>query len=139
MTKDNLVTAPVGTTLEQAKVILQKYKIEKLPIVDDEFNLRGLITIKDIEKSRQYPSSAKDKRGPPVSSCCSGRQLRHHAKGGGPGKSKRRCYSRGYSSRPFQGSPGDRFQNKGNVSGSFRHCRQRRHGRRDPGPHCSRS
>ena len=63
MTKDNLVTAPVGTTLEQAKVILQKYKIEKLPIVDDEFNLRGLITIKDIEKSRQYPSSAKDKRG----------------------------------------------------------------------------
>ena len=63
MTKENLVTAPVGTTLENAKVILQKYKIEKLPIVDNDFNLRGLITIKDIEKSRQFPNSAKDGRG----------------------------------------------------------------------------
>ncbi|MDD2442959.1 MAG: IMP dehydrogenase, partial [Desulfotomaculaceae bacterium] len=63
MTKDNLVTAPVGTTLEQAKDTLRKYKIEKLPLVDDAFKLRGLITIKDIEKTRQYPHSAKDKRG----------------------------------------------------------------------------
>ncbi len=63
MTKDNLVTAPVGTTLEQAKDILRQYKIEKLPLVDDAFKLRGLITIKDIEKTRQYPHSAKDKRG----------------------------------------------------------------------------
>ncbi len=63
MTKINLVTAPVGTTLEQAKVILQKYKVEKLPIVDDDFNLCGLITIKDIEKSRQFPLSAKDNGG----------------------------------------------------------------------------
>lgn len=63
MTKENLVTAPVGTTLEQAKEILQRHKIEKLPIVDENFNLRGLITIKDIEKTRQYPLSAKDKRG----------------------------------------------------------------------------
>ncbi|KJS11156.1 MAG: inosine-5-monophosphate dehydrogenase [Peptococcaceae bacterium BRH_c8a] len=63
MTRINLVTAPVGTTLEQAKVILQKYKVEKLPIVDDDFNLCGLITIKDIEKARQYPLSAKDDGG----------------------------------------------------------------------------
>ncbi|MDD3653565.1 MAG: IMP dehydrogenase, partial [Desulfotomaculaceae bacterium] len=63
MTKENLITAPLGTTLEQAKEILQHYKVEKLPIVDKEFNLKGLITIKDIEKSRQYPSSAKDKGG----------------------------------------------------------------------------
>lgn len=63
MTKEKLVTAPVGTTLNQAKELLQQYKIEKLPIVDDHFNLRGLITIKDIEKTRQYPYSAKDKRG----------------------------------------------------------------------------
>ncbi len=63
MTKINLVTAPAGTTLEQAKEILQKYKIEKLPIVDDDFNLCGLITIKDIEKARQYPLSAKDEGG----------------------------------------------------------------------------
>ena len=63
MTKDNLVTAPVGTDLEQAKAILMKNRIEKLPLVDDEGFLRGLITIKDIEKSVQYPNSARDARG----------------------------------------------------------------------------
>jgi IMP dehydrogenase len=63
MTKDRLITAPVGTTLEEAKDILQHYKVEKLPIVDDDGYLRGLITIKDIEKTRQYPNSAKDKSG----------------------------------------------------------------------------
>lgn len=63
MTRENLITAPVGTTMEQAKKILQRYKVEKLPIVDDDFNLKGLITIKDIEKARQYPNSAKDKGG----------------------------------------------------------------------------
>lgn len=63
MTKENLITAPVGTTLEKAKELLIKHKIEKLPLVDDEMNLKGLITIKDIEKARQYPNSAKDERG----------------------------------------------------------------------------
>ena len=63
MTKDHLVTAPVGTTMEQAQEILSKYRIEKLPIVDDNGMLRGLITIKDIEKSVQYPNSARDSRG----------------------------------------------------------------------------
>jgi IMP dehydrogenase len=63
MTKSNLVTAPVGTTLEHAKEILSQHKIEKLPIVDSEGMLKGLITIKDIEKTRQYPNSAKDERG----------------------------------------------------------------------------
>lgn len=63
MTKDNLITAPEGTTLEEAKKILQRHKIEKLPIVDQNFNLKGLITIKDIEKARQYPNAAKDEKG----------------------------------------------------------------------------
>lgn len=63
MTKDNLVTAPVGTTLEQAKQILMKHRIEKLPLVDENGYLRGLITIKDIEKSVQYPNSARDSMG----------------------------------------------------------------------------
>lgn len=63
MTKDNLVTAPVGTTLEEAKAILARHRIEKLPLVDDDFTLMGLITIKDIEKARQFPHSAKDGRG----------------------------------------------------------------------------
>lgn len=63
MTKENLVTAPVGTTLDDAKDILRRNKIEKLPIVDDNFNLKGLITIKDIEKAIQYPNSARDENG----------------------------------------------------------------------------
>ncbi len=63
MTRQNLVTAAVGTTLEHAKEILAEHKIEKLPIVDDYGYLKGLITIKDIEKARQYPHSAKDERG----------------------------------------------------------------------------
>lgn len=63
MTKKNLITASVGTNLTEAEQILRKYKIEKLPLVDDEFNLKGLITIKDIEKAVRFPSSAKDSRG----------------------------------------------------------------------------
>ena len=63
MTKENLVTAPVGTSLEEAQKILGKHRIEKLPIVDEKGYLKGLITIKDIEKAIQYPNSAKDKNG----------------------------------------------------------------------------
>lgn len=63
MTSKNLITAPVGTTLEEAKKILAAHRIEKLPIVDENFMLRGLITIKDIEKSTKYPNSAKDQNG----------------------------------------------------------------------------
>ncbi|WP_400244671.1 IMP dehydrogenase [Niallia sp. JL1B1071] len=63
MTKENLVTAPVGTTLEEAEKILQRYKIEKLPLINDEGVLKGLITIKDIEKVIEFPHSAKDAQG----------------------------------------------------------------------------
>ncbi|MFE6170525.1 IMP dehydrogenase [Viridibacillus arvi] len=63
MTKEDLVTAPVGTTLDDAEKILQQYKIEKLPIVDDEGVLKGLITIKDIEKVMEFPNAAKDHLG----------------------------------------------------------------------------
>ena len=63
MTKKNLVTAPVGTSLEDAQKILGKHRIEKLPIVDKHNNLKGLITIKDIEKAIQYPNSARDANG----------------------------------------------------------------------------
>lgn len=63
MTKEKLITAPVGTTLDEAKKILHKYKIEKLPIIDKENNLKGLITIKDIEKREKYPNACKDSIG----------------------------------------------------------------------------
>jgi IMP dehydrogenase len=63
MTRDHLVTAPEGTTLEEAKEILGRHKIEKLPLVDAHGRLRGLITIKDIEKARKFPNAAKDDNG----------------------------------------------------------------------------
>ena len=63
MTKENLVTAPVGTTLKEAQGILRKHRIEKLPLVDDQMHLKGLVTIKDIEKAVRYPNSARDKGG----------------------------------------------------------------------------
>ena len=63
MTKENLITAPVGTTMDEAQAILRQHKIEKLPLVDENGYLKGLITIKDIEKSVQYPNSARDSKG----------------------------------------------------------------------------
>jgi len=63
MTKDNLITVPVGTTLEEAEQILHKHRIEKLLVVDDEYNLKGLITVKDIQKKVKYPNAAKDEQG----------------------------------------------------------------------------
>lgn len=63
MSKENLITAPLGTTLEAAESILQEHRIEKLPVVDDNFQLQGLITFKDIQKKKQYPRAAKDSDG----------------------------------------------------------------------------
>ncbi len=63
MTKNNLVTAPVNTSLEDAKAILHRHRIEKLPLVDEAYRLKGLITIKDIDKARKFPNAAKDSRG----------------------------------------------------------------------------
>jgi IMP dehydrogenase len=63
MTRDNLVTVPVGTTLEEAEKILQKHRIEKLLVVDQDFNLKGLITVKDIQKKLEYPRASKDDQG----------------------------------------------------------------------------
>jgi IMP dehydrogenase len=63
MTKDNLVTAPVGTTLEEAKALLHRHRIEKLLVVDDEGNLKGLITVKDIKKAQEFPHASKDSLG----------------------------------------------------------------------------
>ena len=63
MTKENLITVPVGTTLEQAEQILHKHRVEKLLVVDDKYNLKGLITVKDIQKKLKYPNAAKDGQG----------------------------------------------------------------------------
>ena len=63
MTKENLITVPVGTTLEEAKAILHRNKIEKLPVVDEQYRLNGLITVKDIQKRIQFPNASKDGKG----------------------------------------------------------------------------
>src|SRR5450432_4082609 len=63
MTKDNLITVAVGTTLEDAEQILHKHRVEKLLVVDDQYNLKGLITVKDIQKKLKYPNAAKDEQG----------------------------------------------------------------------------
>lgn len=72
MTKEGLITAPVGTSLEEAKRIMGIHKIEKLPLVDKDFHLKGLITLKDIEKTRMYPKAAKDSRGRLLAGACVG-------------------------------------------------------------------
>jgi IMP dehydrogenase len=63
MTKENLITVPVGTTLEQAELILHQHRVEKLLVVDDNYELKGLITVKDIQKKLRYPGAAKDEQG----------------------------------------------------------------------------
>src|SRR5580692_9896924 len=63
MTKDHLITVPVGTTLDEAEEILHRHRVEKLLVVDDQFVLKGLITVKDIQKKLKYPNSAKDRQG----------------------------------------------------------------------------
>ncbi len=63
MTKDDLITVPVGTTLEEAELILHKHRVEKLLVVDDQYNLKGLITVKDIQKKLKYPNASKDEKG----------------------------------------------------------------------------
>jgi IMP dehydrogenase len=72
MTKEGLITAPVGTSIDEARKIMARYKIEKLPLVDDEFHLKGLITLKDIEKTRIFPNAAKDSRGRLLAGACIG-------------------------------------------------------------------
>ena len=63
MTKENLITVPVGTTLYEAEAILHQHRVEKLLVVDDQFQLKGLITVKDIQKRLKYPNAAKDDKG----------------------------------------------------------------------------
>jgi IMP dehydrogenase len=89
MTKENLITVAEGTTLEEAKDILHKNRIEKLLVVDDEGNLKGLITIKDIEKAKQYPFSCKDQLGR-LRCRRRGKVFGRHNQGAGRGRGRHR-------------------------------------------------
>ena len=134
MTKENLVTAKEGITLEEAKEILRKHKIEKLPLVDDEFRLKGLITIKDIEKATVYPNSARDAKGR-----LRGRRHRRDQRRAGPcgrpGGGRRRRAVPGLRPRPQPQYPGVRQAHQGPVPRRAAHRRQRGHRRGHQGPH----
>ena len=135
MTKENLVTAKEGVTLEEAKEILRRHKIEKLPIVDDNYHLKGLITIKDIEKATVYPNSARDEKGRLLVGAAIGVTAdvldRVRAPGGG------RCGRAlpGLCPRPLPQHPGLRAPGEGPVPRRAAHRRQRGHRRGHPRPH----
>ena len=126
MTRDNLVTAREGVTLEEAKEILRRHKIEKLPIVDDENHLKGLITIKDIEKATVYPNSG-------------GRRHRRHPRRAGPGPraggGRRGRALPGLRPRPLQQHSGVRPPHQGPLPRRAAHRRQRGHRGGHPRPH----
>ena len=99
MVKNNLVTAPPNTTLEQAKGILQEHKVEKLLLVNDDGELTGLITMRDIDRVERYPLAARDQTRPAESRSRSRRpRLRANR---GPDSRRGRCNRRRYRSRPF--------------------------------------
>ena len=139
MTSENLITAKVGVTLDEAKAILAKSRKEKLPIVDDDFNLKGLITIKDIEKTIKYPLSAKDEQGTSALRCRS----RHHGKRARScrcaGKSTRRRDRHRLRSRTFRKYLQNTSSHQRALSGSAGNRRKRGNRRGNKRPDRSRS
>ena len=106
MTKEGLVVAPEGTTLKEAQEIMRRHKIEKLPIVDDDFNLKGLITIKDIEKAIQYPPRLQRQRRALAGGRRDRRGERCPGESRGPGGCGGGHYYRGCGPRPFPDGSG---------------------------------
>ncbi len=131
MTKDNLMTVPVGTTLEEAEQMLQQHRIEKLLVVDKDFNLKGLITVKDIQKKIEFPNAAKDEQG----RLARGRGDRRHgglsgARGGNGQRRKWTCSridtAHGHTTRVMDAIR----EVKQQAAGDAASCRKRGHGRR---------
>ncbi len=131
MTKERLITVPVGTTLDQAREILHKAKVEKLLVVDKDFRLKGLITVKDIQKAIKYPNACKDSLG----RLRTRRGGRHRARHAGarhrPGQRARRRARRRHRARPLAGRDGHRQAAAQDVPGRGSDRRQRRDRRGD--------
>ena len=102
MTKENLITVDEGISLEESKKVLHRHKIEKLLVVDQEYNLKGLITIKDIEKVIKYPSACKDSLGRLRVGAASGRRTRQRNEGRRPAEGGLRRDRRRHGSRPLK-------------------------------------
>ena len=127
MTKANLVTVPVGTTLEGAEKILQKHRIEKLLVVDQDFNLKGLITVKDIQKKLEYPRASKDSQGRLITGRRGWRNRRFSGTRHRNVESESGCARYRHRSWPHHKSDG-RDQNDSPASAGNANCRrQRRH------------
>ncbi len=109
MTKTNLITVPVGTTLEQAEQILHQHRVEKLLVVNDDYELKGLITVKDIQKKLKYPNASKDSQG----------RLRVAGRDWGP---RETFWSGSGIGRDQSGCAGDRFGAWALVAGAGGGC-----------------
>lgn len=134
MTSENLVTAPEGTDIIQAETILQKHKIEKLPLVDKDGILKGLITTKDIEKAIKYPDAAKDERGTSPGGGGSGHFRRSDGPGGSFVPCGHRCDCSGLRPWPFPGGGGSGPGSEETLAGVAADCRKCGHGRGHPDP-----
>ena len=129
MTKEKLITVPVGTTLDQARAILHQAKVEKLLVVDKDFRLKGLITVKDIQKAIKYPNACKDslgrlRCGAAVGIARDTHGARHRAR-----QRARRRAGRRYRARPLAGRDGHRQAAAQGVPRTRSDRRQRRHRR----------
>ena len=130
MTREGLVTVPPDTTMERAKELLHQHRIEKLLVVDERGRLRGLITIKDIEKTERFPSAGKDGLGPPAAAAPRSAWARTDARArAGAGRRRRRRDRRRHRARPLEGRARDRGRAAPALPGAPARRRQRRHRR----------
>ena len=127
MTKENLVTVRPGVDLDTAKELLHQHRIEKLLVVDDHFELKGLITVKDIEKKIQYPNACKDERGRLRVGAAVGVGSDWEERVEGLGARRRRSGRRRHGAWPFEKCARRRRPNSPALSGSRPRRRQRRH------------
>ena len=125
MTKENLITVPVGTTLEQAEEILHEHRVEKLLVVDDKYNLKGLITVKDIQKKLKYPGAAKDDTGTPAGERGDRRDRRFPGARAGTGEGESRCAGHRQRARAFHAGARSGQESESEVAGGGTDRRQR--------------
>ena len=135
MTKENLVTVEEGISLEESKRVLHRHKIEKLLVVDKEYNLKGLITIKDIEKVIKYPTACKDSLGRLRVGAAVGTGTGQGGPGRCPGQSGVRRHRRGHCPRPFEERDRIDSSRQGRLPVAPDHRGEHRHRRGVPRPH----
>ena len=133
MTKEHLITVPVGTTLDEAREILHRHKVEKLLVVDKAFRLKGLITVKDIQKAIKYPNACKDSLGRLRCGAAVGHGEEHDRAGRGAGRRPRRRAGRRHRARPQPGRARHGARAAPALPRRRPHRRQRRHRRGDRG------